>query len=163
LACPTVELGQPVDLGRVDALAGQGPLDRLRVGAHQANVDHRKGHGSVPVVPAIEVSDLVVRYVATIAVDGLSFNGDPGEVDGLLERVGLGGVASSTWRRLSGGEQQRLSLALALVGRPEVAFLDEPTAGIDPAGRQVVRAVVRELRDAGVCVLLTTHELEEAE
>src|SRR5207248_2208569 len=59
--------------------------------------------------------------------------------------------------------QQRLSLALALIGRPSVAFLDEPTAGIDPAGRQVVRSIVRRLRDEGVCVLLTTHDLEDAE
>jgi ABC-2 type transport system ATP-binding protein len=85
---------------------------------------------------------------------------DPGE---LLDRVGLRAAARTPWRRLSGGEQQRLSLALALVGRPRVAFLDEPTAGVDVAGRRVVREVVRDLRDAGVCVLLTTHELEDAE
>ena len=83
--------------------------------------------------------------------------------DELLDRVGLRAAARTPWRRLSGGEQQRLSLALALVGRPQVAFLDEPTAGVDVAGRQVVREVVRNLRDAGVCVLLTTHELEDAE
>jgi ABC-2 type transport system ATP-binding protein len=77
--------------------------------------------------------------------------------------VGLSSVARTVWRRLSGGEQQRLSLALALIGRPAVAFLDEPTAGIDPAGRQVVRSIVRRLRDEGVCVLLTTHDLEDAE
>src|SRR4029077_18076689 len=64
--------------------------------------------------------------------------------------------------RLWGGEKQRLALALALVGRPAVAFLDEPTAGVDPAGRIVVRDVIRELRDQGVAVLLTTHELDEA-
>jgi len=80
----------------------------------------------------------------------------------LLERVGLTEVAKTPWRRLSGGEQRRLSLALALVGRPRVAFLDEPTAGVDPAGRLVIRDVIRELRDQGVAVLLTTHELEEA-
>jgi ABC-2 type transport system ATP-binding protein len=80
-----------------------------------------------------------------------------------LETVGLTSVARTTWRRLSGGEQQRLSLALALIGRPAVAFLDEPTAGIDPAGRQVVRGIVRSLRDSGVCVLLTTHDLEDAQ
>ncbi|MHB8506797.1 MAG: ABC transporter ATP-binding protein, partial [Acidimicrobiales bacterium] len=88
---------------------------------------------------------------------------DPLEPGALLDRVGLAGVARTPWRRLSGGEQQRLSLALALVGRPAVAFLDEPTAGVDVQGRQVIRAVVRDLRDDGVCVVLTTHELEEAE
>ncbi|HET9442721.1 MAG TPA: ABC transporter ATP-binding protein [Acidimicrobiales bacterium] len=85
---------------------------------------------------------------------------DPGE---LLARVGLADVAATPWRRLSGGEQQRLSLALALVGRPEVAFLDEPTAGIDPHGRAVIADVVRDLRDDGLCVLVTTHDLDEAE
>ena len=88
---------------------------------------------------------------------------DPVPVATLLAQVGLDDVATTPWRRLSGGEQQRLSLALALVGRPSVVFLDEPTSGIDPAGRLVIRSVVRGLRDAGVCVLLTTHELEEAE
>jgi ABC-2 type transport system ATP-binding protein len=77
--------------------------------------------------------------------------------------VGLRAVAGTPWRHLSGGEQQRLSLALALVGRPEVTFLDEPTAGVDPEGRIAVRAVVAGLRERGVCVVLTTHELGEAE
>jgi ABC-2 type transport system ATP-binding protein len=92
-----------------------------------------------------------------------SYYDDPADPDELLERVGLADHRRSTWRSLSGGEQQRLSLALALVGRPEVAFLDEPTSGIDPSGRQLIRRVVAELRDAGVTVLLTTHDLEEAE
>jgi ABC-2 type transport system ATP-binding protein len=92
-----------------------------------------------------------------------AYYASPADPEALLDRVGLRAVAGSTWRRLSGGEQQRLSLALALVGRPEVAFLDEPTAGVDPGGRQVVRRLVAELRDQGVAVLLTTHELEEAE
>ena len=83
--------------------------------------------------------------------------------DRLLERVGLAEKATTPVRRLSGGEAQRLSLALALVGRPEVAFLDEPTAGIDVSGRQLIREVIRELRDDGVCVLVTTHDLDEAE
>jgi ABC-2 type transport system ATP-binding protein len=88
---------------------------------------------------------------------------DPADPEALLARVGLESVARTPWRRLSGGEKQRLSLALALVGRPRVAFLDEPTAGVDPAGRLVIRRIVRELAAEGVCVLLTTHELEEAE
>ncbi|HZD64484.1 MAG TPA: ABC transporter ATP-binding protein [Acidimicrobiales bacterium] len=87
----------------------------------------------------------------------------PADPSALLERVGLSQVASTPFRQLSGGEQQRLSLALALVGRPRVAFLDEPTAGVDPSGRLVIRDVVRELRAGGVSVVLTTHELDEAE
>lgn len=85
---------------------------------------------------------------------------DPRE---LLTLVGLDHRARATWRSLSGGEQQRLSLALALVGRPEIAFLDEPTAGVDLQGRQLIRQIVRDLRDDGVAVVLTTHDLEEAE
>ena len=68
----------------------------------------------------------------------------PDDPDRLLDLVGLAGVAGTPWRHLSGGEQQRLSLALALVGRPEVVFLDEPTAGVDPEGRLAIRRVVTE-------------------
>jgi len=92
-----------------------------------------------------------------------SYYADPVPHDQLLDRLDLGQVAGTPWRRLSGGEQQRLSLALALVGRPEVAFLDEPSAGMDPAARRVLWEVIRELRDEGVAVLLTTHDLDEAE
>lgn len=88
---------------------------------------------------------------------------DPVPPQDLIDRLDLGAVASTPWRRLSGGEQQRLSMALALVGRPEVVFLDEPTAGVDPRGRLAIRGQIAELRASGVSVLLTTHELEEAE
>ncbi len=88
---------------------------------------------------------------------------EPADPDELLNQVGLRSRMSTTWRHLSGGERQRLSLALALVGRPSVAFLDEPTAGIDLAGRQLIREVITGLRDRGTCVLLTTHDLDEAE
>ena len=84
----------------------------------------------------------------------------PGE---LLERVGLSERTRSTWRRLSGGERQRLSLALALAGRPDVAFLDEPTSGVDVNGRATIRGIVRDLAARGCCVVLATHELDEAE
>ncbi len=100
-----------------------------------------------------EVLRLFASYYGTRALDP----------DTLLSRVGLDLVAGTPWRRLSGGEQQRLSLALALVGRPEVAFLDEPTAMIDPGARQIVRDLVSELRSDGVCVVLTTHDLDDAE
>jgi ABC-2 type transport system ATP-binding protein len=82
---------------------------------------------------------------------------------GLLARLGITGLERRTYRQLSGGEQRRLALALALVGRPQVAFLDEPTAGVDVAGRQVIRQVIAELRGDGVTVLLATHDLDETE
>lgn len=91
------------------------------------------------------------------------FYPDPDDPESLLQRVGLSHRERSTWRHLSGGEQQRLSLALALIGRPEVVFLDEPSAGVDVSGRQLIRNLVRELAAEGRCVLLTTHDLDEAE
>lgn len=92
-----------------------------------------------------------------------AYYADPLDPTELLDTVGLTGKERSTWRSLSGGEQQRLSLALALVGRPEVVFLDEPTAGVDPAGRVAVRQLIADLGRSGVCVVLTTHDLADAE
>jgi ABC-2 type transport system ATP-binding protein len=108
--------------------------------------------GVYPMLGPRAALDLFARYYA-----------DPRPPEELLDLVSLRGVAATPWRRLSGGERQRLSLALALIGRPEVAFLDEPTAGVDPEGRITIRTVVADLRAAGVAVVLTTHELTEAE
>ncbi len=93
-----------------------------------------------------------------------SFFSEPADPDTLLGLVGLDGpVAHRRWRLLSGGERQRLSLALALVGRPELLVLDEPTAGMDPTAKVAVRALIEELRAAGLTIMLTTHELVDAE
>ncbi|MCX5196436.1 ABC transporter ATP-binding protein [Streptomyces sp. NBC_00249] len=81
----------------------------------------------------------------------------------VLELVGLAARSSVRVKQLSGGERRRLDLALALLGRPEVLFLDEPTTGMDPEGRRDTWDLVRELRAQGTTVLLTTHYLEEAE
>ncbi len=108
--------------------------------------------GVYPTMPAGAVLRLFASYYP-----------HPVAPDDLLDRLDLQAVARTPWRRLSGGEQQRLSLALALVGRPEVAFLDEPSAGMDPAARRVLGAVIRGLRSDGVTILLTTHDIEEAE
>jgi ABC-2 type transport system ATP-binding protein len=81
----------------------------------------------------------------------------------LIELLGLERVARSFVRTLSGGEKQRLSFALALVGKPELLFLDEPTAGMDPRGRAEVWEIIREIRDRGGTILLTTQLLGEAE
>lgn len=81
----------------------------------------------------------------------------------VLERVGLTGRSGVRVKQLSGGERRRLDLALALLGDPEVLFLDEPTAGLDAEGRRDTWELVRSLRDTGTTVLLTTHYLAEAE
>ncbi|MEU1822742.1 ABC transporter ATP-binding protein [Streptomyces abikoensis] len=80
-----------------------------------------------------------------------------------LDLVGLGPRRDVRVKQLSGGERRRLDLALALLGRPEVLFLDEPTTGLDPEARHTTWELVRRLREEGTTVLLTTHYLEEAE
>ena len=104
---------------------------------------------------AIRPEEAVSLYAA--------FYDDPRDPDDLLRFVGLDHRARTPWRSLSGGEQQRLSLALAIIGRPAVAFLDEPTAGVDISGRQLIRDLITDLRDDGVAIVLTTHDLAEVE
>ena len=88
---------------------------------------------------------------------------DPLDVDELGQRLGLGDCGRTPYRRLSGGQQQRLKLAMAIVGRPELVFVDEPTAGMDPAGRRTTWELLQQLRADGVTVVLTTHHMDEAE
>ena len=87
----------------------------------------------------------------------------PRDVGELADRLGLTSFGRTTVRRLSGGQRQRLALATAVVGRPAVVFLDEPSAGMDPQSRHAVWDLVRELRAEGVAVVLTTHLMDEAE
>ena len=81
----------------------------------------------------------------------------------LIDRLGIEPFARTPVRRLSGGQRQHVALAAALVGRPEVAFLDEPTAGLDPHARLATWQLLRSLRDEGVTIVVTTHSFEEAE
>ena len=92
-----------------------------------------------------------------------SLHAHPLDVAMLVDRLGLGACGRTPYRRLSGGQQQRLGLAMAIVGRPELAFIDEPTAGMDPQARHTTWDLLTELREAGVTVVLTTHYMEEAE
>ncbi|GAB78911.1 ABC-2 type transport system ATP-binding protein [Austwickia chelonae] len=87
----------------------------------------------------------------------------PWDVDDLLSRVGLADKALHKVQNLSGGQRRRLDVAVGLVGRPEVLFLDEPTAGFDPQARRDFHDLIHELSDTDVTVLLTTHDLDEAE
>ena len=88
---------------------------------------------------------------------------DPLPVADLMAELGITGFADTAYRRLSGGQQQLVNLAGAIIGRPALVFLDEPTAGLDPHARRTVWGLVRQLREAGVAVLLTTHAMDEAE
>ena len=88
---------------------------------------------------------------------------NPRDVEELIDLLALDSCASTPWRRLSGGEQQRTQLALALLGRPTILVLDEPTSAVDPEGRQVIRQLLTSERDRGCALLITTHELVEAE
>lgn len=92
-----------------------------------------------------------------------SLHAHPLAVDPLVERLGLAACGSTPYRRMSGGQQQRLSLAMAVVGRPELVFLDEPTAGLDPQARRATWELIEELRASGVTTVLTTHFMDEAE
>jgi ABC-2 type transport system ATP-binding protein len=108
--------------------------------------------GIPPSVPAREYLTLLSRFHARPL--------DPGW---LLDVVGLTASARTPYKRLSGGQQQRLSLAAAVIGRPELVFLDEPTAGMDPQARHATWELIGGLRADGVSVILTTHFMEEAE
>ena len=92
-----------------------------------------------------------------------SFYAQPLDPAMLLEVLGLAGSARTAYKHLSGGQQQRLALAAAIVGRPELVFLDEPTAGLDPQARHATWELIERLRAAGTAVILATHHMEEAE
>jgi ABC-2 type transport system ATP-binding protein len=111
-----------------------------------------QGGGAWSGIRAVEM----LRYVASLYKDPLP-------VDAVVERLGLGSCGRTPYRRLSGGQQQRLGLAMAIVGRPELVFLDEPTAGLDPQARRTTWELIEQLSADGVTVVLTTHNMEEAE
>ncbi len=141
---------QRADGGRISVLGADpwaaGPEHRSRVGVMLQSAGLPTG--TTPV--------RLLRHLARLYAD-------PSPVDELAHRLGVDGFARTTVRRLSGGQRQRVALAAALVGRPDVVFLDEPTAGLDPHGRLDVYDLVDEVRARGTTVVVTTHSFEEAE
>jgi ABC-2 type transport system ATP-binding protein len=87
----------------------------------------------------------------------------PDDPDEVIERVGLGAKRHARAKTLSGGQRRRLDVALGIIGRPELLFLDEPTSGFDPEARRDFWQLIRDLVGAGTTILLTTHYLDEAE
>lgn len=138
------------DAGTIEVLGLDPVADndrlRMRIGVML------QGGGGYPAARAGEMLKLVASYSA-----------NPLDPQWLLDTLGLTDAARTTYRRLSGGQQQRLALACALVGRPELVFLDEPTAGMDAHARLLVWELIDALRRDGVTVVLTTHHLREAE
>jgi ABC-2 type transport system ATP-binding protein len=112
----------------------------------------------------LQASELPDRIKAGEALElYASFYPSPAEPAELLERLGLTKVRDTAFAKLSGGQKQRLSIALALIGNPKIAILDELTTGLDPQARRDTWELVKQIRDAGVTIILVTHFMEEAE
>lgn len=141
---------QRPDSGKVTVLGADpyagGPRLRERVGVMLQECEPE---------PNLSVGELLELY--------RGYYRRPRSLPGLLELVGLEDKQDCRIRSLSGGQRRRLDLAVALVGRPELIFMDEPTTGFDPQARQVAWRAARSLRDEGATIVLTTHYLEEAE
>ncbi|WP_051470903.1 ABC transporter ATP-binding protein [Patulibacter minatonensis] len=148
----------------VECLAGLRAPDggRVRVAGHDPLTD------TAPVrrIVGVQLQDAALpdKLRAGEAVDlYASFYDEPADPRAVLGALGLADKADTRFKDLSGGQRQRLSIALALVGRPRVAILDELTTGLDPHARRETWALVRQIREMGVTVVLVTHVMEEAE
>ena len=104
---------------------------------------------------SITVEEACIEYASLYA--------DPADYPALLEQFGLKELHKSFVSKLSGGERQKLSVVLALIGKPEVVFLDELTTGLDVVARREVWRTLKHLKDRGLTIFLTTHYMEEAE
>jgi ABC-2 type transport system ATP-binding protein len=168
-----------VDYGEVVILlgpngAGKTTLVETLLGFRSPDTGAVRLHGLNPVR---DHKEIVVRTGALLQRGGVwspmtprqvleltsSYYEAPRDCEELLALLDLSTCARTPWRRLSGGEQQRTLLALALLGRPRALVLDEPTSSVDPEGRQVIRDLIRSEQERGCALLITTHELTEAE
>jgi ABC-2 type transport system ATP-binding protein len=138
------------DSGEVEVLG----LDPWRAGsAHRERIGVVLQHSDLPALLTVrEVHAMFAGYYAR-----------PRDVDEVIELVGLADKAGAQVKALSGGQKRRLDLGVALIGDPELVFLDEPTTGFDPSARRSAWELVRSLRSLGKTIVLTTHYLDEAE
>jgi ABC-2 type transport system ATP-binding protein len=139
------DAGEVTVLGQDPGRAGGDFRERIGVVLQSAD----------PAYPVLKVHEVVRLFAGYFSA--------PRGVDEVLELVGLRDARQTVVRTLSGGQRRRLDLAIALVGDPELIFLDEPTTGFDPAARRNAWELIRGLRSLGKTILLTTHYLEEAE
>jgi ABC-2 type transport system ATP-binding protein len=143
---------RPRDSGHVSVL-GYDPANR----ATSRELRERLGVvlQELAVEPFLSVRQVMTRHAGYFA--------RPLPVDLVLEQVGLGDIADSKVKRLSGGQQRRLDLALGIIGDPDLLILDEPTTGFDPSARRDAWELIRKLAGQGTTVILTTHYMDEAE
>ena len=136
-----------------------GDVQVLGVDPWQAHDAHRERIGVV-----LQHSELpALLTVREVHVMFAGYYARPRDVDDVIELVGLAEKAGSQVKSLSGGQKRRLDLGVALIGDPELVFLDEPTTGFDPSARRTAWDLVRALRSLGKTILLTTHYLDEAQ
>ena len=173
--------GLSLEVARGSITAVLGPNGAGKTTTLETCEGFRKPHaGSVRVLgldPVTQRRDLLPRIGVMLQSGGAwsgvraeemlghiaSLHANPLPVEMLVERLGLEDCGRTPYRRLSGGQQQRLGLAMAVVGRPELVFVDEPTAGMDPAARRTTWELLQELKADGVTIVLTTHYMDEAE
>jgi len=172
----TVEQGEffallgPNGAGKTTLISALGGLVRpdsgtLRVMGRDVAADYRDARRQLGIVPQEIVFDpfFTVRETLELQAGYFGLRGSRTWIDELLERLALAGKAGANMRALSGGMKRRVMVAQALVHRPPVIVLDEPTAGVDVELRQTLWQFIRELNAAGHTIVLTTHYLEEAQ
>jgi ABC-2 type transport system ATP-binding protein len=141
---------RPRDGGEVEVLG----VDPWRANAaHRAQIGVVLQHSELP--PTLSVREVHRMFAG--------YYEQPRDVDEVIELVGLGEKRDARVKTLSGGQKRRLDLGVALVGDPDLVFLDEPTTGFDPTARRTAWDLVRSLRSLGKTILLTTHYLDEAQ
>ena len=149
----TIEICEGVreaDRGHV-RLLGSDPYRFTKMMRNQIGIVAQSGFERT----SLAVTEMVTQFAA--------YSENPWDVDELLEITGLGDKGGSRIGVLSGGQRRRLDVALGVVSRPRVLFLDEPTTGFDPAARRAFWHLIRSLRDFGATIVLTSHYLEEVE